>query len=182
VADPEALDLETRRAVYQHLLEYPGLHLRELTREIDLSPTTVRYHLDTLVDADLVTRTDEDGYTRFYPRVESEPGPREVVGADEKELLNLLRQRVPLGIVLHLLNEGPTPQGELAESLDVARSTASYHLDKLQEAGAVTSERDGRSVLYSLVDPVETGDLVHRFEPPRDLADAFADLFESFGL
>lgn len=182
MADPEALDLETRRAVYRHLLEYPGLHLRELTREIDLSPTTVRYHLDQLVDADLVTRTDEDGYTRFYPRVEGGPGPRDVVGADEKEVLNLLRQRVPLGIVLHLLTEGPTPQGELAEALDVAASTASYHLDKLREAGVVDRERQGRSVLYSLENPVEVGDLVHRYEPPRDLADTFADLFESFGL
>jgi ArsR family transcriptional regulator, arsenate/arsenite/antimonite-responsive transcriptional repressor len=44
-------------------------------------------------------------------------------------------------------NEGLTP-GALAEALDVAPATLSFHLKELAHAGLVTQERIGRNLIY----------------------------------
>jgi ArsR family transcriptional regulator, arsenate/arsenite/antimonite-responsive transcriptional repressor len=41
------------------------------------------------------------------------------------------------------------PAGSIAEALDVAPNTLSFHLDRLRDAGLVTVRRDGRSMIYS---------------------------------
>ncbi|MCA9704267.1 MAG: helix-turn-helix transcriptional regulator [Myxococcales bacterium] len=43
----------------------------------------------------------------------------------------------------------PVPAGMLAERLDVPGSTLSFHLKELRLAGLVSSERQGRSLLYA---------------------------------
>jgi ArsR family transcriptional regulator, arsenate/arsenite/antimonite-responsive transcriptional repressor len=44
-------------------------------------------------------------------------------------------------------NEGLTP-GDLAETLDVAPATLSFHLKELTHAGLVTQERVSRNLIY----------------------------------
>ena len=43
--------------------------------------------------------------------------------------------------------DGRTP-GQLAEELEVAGATLSFHLKELTNAGLVTQERDGRNLIY----------------------------------
>ncbi len=43
----------------------------------------------------------------------------------------------------------PTPAGRVAEHLGLPLSTLSFHLKELRLAGLVTSQRRGRSLLYS---------------------------------
>lgn len=52
--------------------------------------------------------------------------------------------------VLALLRAGPMSAGELAERFDVTRATMSAHFAVLREAGLVTSEKQGKSVIYQL--------------------------------
>jgi ArsR family transcriptional regulator, arsenate/arsenite/antimonite-responsive transcriptional repressor len=44
--------------------------------------------------------------------------------------------------------QGGLAAGELAEHLDVAPATLSFHLKELASAGLVKSRRDGRSIIY----------------------------------
>jgi ArsR family transcriptional regulator, arsenate/arsenite/antimonite-responsive transcriptional repressor len=39
--------------------------------------------------------------------------------------------------------------GSVAEALDLAPNTLTFHFDRLREAGLVTVRRDGRSMIYS---------------------------------
>ena len=39
--------------------------------------------------------------------------------------------------------------GEVAEALDVAPNTLTFHFDRLREAGLVSVRRNGRSMIYS---------------------------------
>jgi len=60
----------------------------------------------------------------------------------------------PLRIaMLHLLVEGPREVNRLARELDITQPNASQHLSVMRAAGLVEAERDGREVLYRLVDP-----------------------------
>ena len=52
--------------------------------------------------------------------------------------------------VLALLKKGPMSAGELAEHFDIAKPTLSVHFAKLKDAGLVTVERRGTSLIYHL--------------------------------
>ncbi len=52
--------------------------------------------------------------------------------------------------VLALLRQGPMSAGEIADRFDVTRATMSAHFAVLREAGLVTSEKQGKSVIYQL--------------------------------
>jgi len=52
--------------------------------------------------------------------------------------------------ILDLLRERPQTSGELAAQFDVAWPTISRHLAVLREAGLVTVERQGTTMLYEL--------------------------------
>jgi len=64
--------------------------------------------------------------------------------------LAALAQTVRLRVFRALVVAGPdglTPSS-LAESLDVAANTLSFHLKELNHAGLVSQERDGRNLIY----------------------------------
>lgn len=52
--------------------------------------------------------------------------------------------------VLKLLRRGPMTAGELATNFDVSKPTMSVHFRVLKDAGLVRTERNGRSIEYSL--------------------------------
>lgn len=52
--------------------------------------------------------------------------------------------------VLTLLRNQPRSAGELADQFEVSRPTMSAHFTVLKEAGLVTSEKNGKTVTYSI--------------------------------
>jgi DNA-binding transcriptional ArsR family regulator len=52
--------------------------------------------------------------------------------------------------VLEMLRAGPKTAGELAKGFDVSKPTMSAHFAVLKEAGLVTTEKQGKSVIYYL--------------------------------
>ena len=176
------MDLETRREVYETVSEYPGLHLSEIARRTDMETNHAKYHLEVLERHGLISSEKEEGYWRFFPKEESELGPKEVLGPDEKEIVSLLRKEVPLHATLVLLDQGPTPAGELADEVDVAASTMSYHGSNMEEAGLVEVTKEGRSRIYQLADPERVAELLIRFEPPDELVQGFLDAWDQLEL
>ena len=59
--------------------------------------------------------------------------------------------------IVKLLSEGEQNVEDLTRLLDVAQPTISHHLRVLRENGLVQSEKRGRCIYYSLVQPVEEG-------------------------
>lgn len=178
----DLLELDTRRRLFEFLERFPGLHLRELERQLELDVRTLRHHLDFLERHDAVTVVREEGYVRYFPRAWEEGYFRERIGASEKRLLALLRQRVPLQIVLLLVDEGEMDTDALREATDLAASTLSYHLTKLRKAGLVTYRREGHRRFYRLGDPEGVVQLLVRYRPTTDLIDEFVDLWDQIGL
>lgn len=52
--------------------------------------------------------------------------------------------------VLEMLRGGPKTAGELAEAFHVSKPTMSAHFAVLREAGLVTTERNGKQLIYRL--------------------------------
>lgn len=120
-----------RRQVLETVLDYPGLRVVDIARCSSLRPNLVEYHLDALLDAELLVEATYENHRRFYPI----PGPGAPSLADA-EWLALLREPVPLHLALLLLDaDGPLTHTALHQQMDLAKSTLSFHLGKLVEAG-----------------------------------------------
>jgi ArsR family transcriptional regulator, arsenate/arsenite/antimonite-responsive transcriptional repressor len=65
--------------------------------------------------------------------------------------LAALAQDNRLDVFRLLVQAGPEgmPAGAVAEALELAPNTLTFHFDRLRMAGLVTARRDGRSVIYA---------------------------------
>ncbi len=173
MSQPE-LEVENRRNIYRIIEKYPGLHMREIKRRVGLSMNLVRYHIYELKKYNLVSEVKKDGYKRYYPK-----RGRKVIEKKDKEIIGYLRKKIPLSVVIYLLNKGDaTSHGEMAEELNISASTLSYHLEKMIEGDVL--ERKGRK--YELVDPGHMMELLTHYKPPQDVIDEFIDLWDDLSL
>lgn len=137
-----------------------------------MSEALASYHLQQLVEAELVEAVDDQNYRRFF--LKKGQGPT----AEERELMTFLRREVPLQIVLLLLERGQASHQELTAELRLAKSTVSYHLGGLQAVGLVTRAIGGEA--YALENPKQASRLLVRWQPPRDVASRFGELWTRF--
>jgi DNA-binding transcriptional ArsR family regulator len=65
--------------------------------------------------------------------------------------LSALAQENRLDVFRLLVKAGPNGMaaGAVAEGLDLAPNTLTFHFDRLRHAGLVTVEREGRSMIYA---------------------------------
>ena len=54
--------------------------------------------------------------------------------------------------ILHKLFNGPVSVGVIADALDMSQSAISHQLKYLKDSNLVKSERNGKSIYYSLAD------------------------------
>lgn len=161
---------DTRQRIAEHVEANPGVHFSELVRALDLAPGQVQYHLRKLDDR--VVSAELFGRTHYYPPEFDDW---------ERAALALLHRETSADIVAELLAAGPLGASETAERVGIARSTCSWHVDRLSEAGVVRTERDGNRVVLALAEPERTARLLQRAEPslPERLVDRFTRLVDS---
>lgn len=166
-------DLRMRQRILALVREFPGLHLREVARQLDTSVALVEYHAPVLQEKNLVHVEPDGRYLRLYPEKEGhrlEPAKR--------RHLAVLRQEIPLQVCLRLLDAGgPLRHGELVDRLGIGKSKLSFHLGKLMATGLVHKDADGA---FDLVDRESTTDLLLSHRPTPDLRDRFHELWVSF--
>ncbi len=85
---------------------------------------------------------------------------------DAVAALAALAQDNLLDVFRLLVQAGPDgmPAGAVAEALDLAPNTLTFHFDRLRTAGLVTVRREGRSMIYAA-----------RFETMNDLLGFLTD-------
>lgn len=163
---------DVRKRVYDAVRRYPGIHVRGLERNVGVSAALVSYHLKKLLEEAFVEAHEQGGYARYYP---TSKGKSASVTEADLPLVGLLREEVPLHVVLLLLDHGPLTHGELVERLGVAKSTASYHLAKLAEAGIVARVPGSQKLRLPERDRIYR--LLLAYTPTPDLLQEFADLW-----
>lgn len=164
--------MTTRERVLAHVRAHPGVHVNALGRQLDLASGQVQYHLRRLRERDAVVADERYGRTHYFP-----PG----YSASERRTLALARRETARDLLFLLLEREEPTAGDLTERLDIARSTLSYHADRLAAADLVEKRRgeDGR-VRFSLTDPEETLRLLETIQPslPDRLLDRFTRLVD----
>ena len=140
--DKDALEQENRREIYKFILKYPGLHLREISRKMNIPKSTMIYHLHYLKKRNLIVTKSESGYSRYYISYE--------IGRKNKVVLNILRQETPRRIILYLLRFPNSSKKDISYYLKKHRTTVTFHLNKLIEMNIVDIIPDDYESVYKI--------------------------------
>ncbi len=179
MAVPELLELETRRDIYNLVYTRPGLHLREIQRQLGMHVNLVEYHIHQLIASELVVSVHQGGYSRFFP-AQAPGSDRQVdrLTSQEKRVLGMMRQPMPLRIMVYLLATGNPPHKDICEHLGCAPSTLTYHMKKMVRGQIVVQTTAGEGKGYHLSDRRSVARLLMLYKPaPFDQVDAFSELW-----
>jgi len=162
-----------RERILDRILDRPGEHFNELVRSLDLAPGQVQYHLKKLERKDRVVEEHLYGRTHYYPPSYDEW---------ERRALAVLRRETARDVLFYLLEHGPSAPNEVADALEIARSTLEWHLDHLVEQELVRKDRDAHNrVTLVVAEPSTTVDLLEDITPtfPERMVDRFTRLVDS---
>lgn len=162
---------EGRLRLAEHVHRNPGIHFNGLVRELELAPNSVQTYAAELREQGTVESEELYGRTHFYPPQYDDW---------ERGALALFRRETARGALFYLLENGPSRPNEVAEALDIARSTLEWHLDHLQDAALVAKRREGNRVVLELVKPKKTEALLTDITPllPDRLLDRAARMLD----
>ncbi|WP_226005340.1 winged helix-turn-helix transcriptional regulator [Natrinema salinisoli] len=163
---------DTRQQIRTHVGANAGIHFNELVRESDFAPGQVQYHVRRLREDGRLVREEFYGRTHYYPPTYDEW---------ERAALALFRRETAREIVVYLIEREPAAPGEVADALEIARSTLEYHLDRLVDHDLVEKRYDDRNrVRLELAEPEATGRLLTTVTPtvPDRLVDRFTRLVD----
>lgn len=178
----KVLDLETRRKIYELIVGNPGLHMREISRQSGLLPSLVEYHLRYLIKNELVYTVKEQNSVRYYDSKEPENGfDKSSLNTRQKKILHLLRKKIPMTIVLLILEKGMAKHKDIFYHLNITPSKISYYLKKLVQYEVLVNVRTGHDKGYWIRDKEELLKILVRghINPPTQV-DGFIKTWEEF--
>lgn len=161
----------TRSTLVEHIERNPGIHFNALVRALETTPDKLQRLTDGIEsDTDLII-ADLYGKRHFYT------GDYD---AWERHALALVRRETTRDVLLYLLENGSSSPATVAEDVGIARSTLSWHCDRLIDAGLIEKKRDGRRVELTVRRPMEIRQLLSEVEPllPERWIDRTTRLFD----
>jgi predicted transcriptional regulator len=159
---------DTRSRVRNCITRDLGIHFNEISRTLDIATGQTQHHLRRLVRSGTLEREAIAGRTHYYPPTFS---------PWERRAIALLRRETTREIVLVLLRQESATPADLAEHLDLARSTVEWHLLRLVEHDIARKKRVGPSsrVVVTLPEDRSVYRLLREIEPR--LLDRVVDRF-----
>jgi predicted transcriptional regulator len=149
VTPENVLDTEIRKHLYEYIDDYPGSHLREIARELDLKPSNAAWHLRKLEQTNLVRSRDIGGKKVFY-LVEGGVEAKQRAVAE-----SILRNDNARDIMAYLAEHPGKHLLEVAHALNINHHVVKWHMNKLQEAELI--EGDTTNSAYPIYYPTEIG-------------------------
>ena len=149
VTPDNVLDTSVRKNLYEYIDEYPGSHLREIARELDLKPSNAAWHLRKLEQTNLI-RSRSINKKKVYYLVDGGIEARKEAVAD-----SILRNDNAFKIMDYLSKHPGKHLLEIAHALDLNHHTVKWHIKKMYMAELV--EGDTSHSKYPVYYPTETG-------------------------
>ena len=149
VTPENVLDTEIRKHLYDYIDEYPGSHLREIARELDLKPSNAAWHLRKLEQTNLI-RSRAIGGKKVYYLVEGGVEAKQRAVAE-----SILRNQNARDIMAYLSEHPGKHLLEIAHALSINHHVVKWHINKLYEAELI--EGDTSNSAYPIYYPTEIG-------------------------
>ena len=143
----DALEHETRRMIYDHILAYPGVSYKILKKVFGLTDGTLRYHLNFLERAEKIRFSLEAGRRLFFPNYNEVPSSQLHPNSFKPYNITPLQQRI-----LTTIKQYPgISQKELIGKTGLKRYTIVNNLKKLLKLDIVRKTPNGRNVYYEYI-------------------------------
>lgn len=149
VTPENVLNTEVRKNLYHYIDDYPGSHLREIARELDLKPSNAAWHLRKLEQTNLVRSRTIGGKKIFYLVEGGVDARREAIA--ESILKNKNAREI-----MNFLNSNPGKHLlEIANALNLNHHTVKWHIQKMYMAELI--DGDTSNSAYPVYYPTEIG-------------------------
>ena len=149
VTPDNVLNTEVRKNLYEFIDEYPGSHLREIARELNLKPSNAAWHLRKLEQTNLIRSRAIGGKKVFYLVEGGIETRREAVAE------SILRNKNAYDIIYYLNNNPGKHLLEIAHALNLNHHTVKWHIKKMYIAELI--EGDTSNSAYPVYYATEIG-------------------------
>jgi predicted transcriptional regulator len=140
----DVLDNETRTRILDQIIGQPGIHFKELLRNVETTSSNLAWHLDVLETYKIIHKQRVGHFLIYYPYLDKNP----FATLDPK----IAKSKTTLDIFQIVADNPGMYQNEIARRMGLDHKTAKYHLDKLAIAELITSKKDGRKTRFFPVD------------------------------
>jgi predicted transcriptional regulator len=136
----EVLENEYRTKIIDLIIDDPGIHYRELQRQVNTSASNLTWHLEILVHYKIIHKQIVGKYLIYYPFLDKNPF------ADLN--MNIVKSKTTLN-VFQIISDNPgIYQSRIANRLELNHKTIKYHLDKLIVSNLIKVTKKGRKCYY----------------------------------
>lgn len=172
---PNARD-STQGRIFDYIKAHPGVHLRQICRELGLAMGDVQYHIQRLERDGRINSLRRGLYRFFYAAT--------LFGDRQREVLSVLSLDTPREVLLSIIEKPESSQDELARVAGVSQPTISWHLRRLVDLGIVERRQSGRNVAYRVkgTDAAEIAAFIRSYHPSawERWSSRLADIFISY--
>lgn len=134
------LELKRRREIYDFILKNSGLHMREISRKMNIPFSTLQYHLNYLEKKGFIISKDDGKYIRYFISYE--------IGEKEKKILNFLRKKTTLHMILWFFIAQQCSQKDLSRFLEKHPATIGFHLRNMLHSGIIKKVSIDNGIIY----------------------------------
>jgi predicted transcriptional regulator len=149
VTPENVLNTEVRKDLYNFIDEFPGSHLREIARELDLKPSNAAWHLRKLEQTNLVRSRVIGGKKVFYLVEGGIDARREAIAE------SILKNDNARNIMMYLSKNPGKHLLEIANALSLNHHTVKWHIKKMYMAELI--DGDTSNSAYPVYYPTEIG-------------------------
>lgn len=129
-----------RRRLFEYLCIRPCSHLSDISKALEVSPNTAKWHLNKLREGELVVSKVSVRRTLYYPVG--------LVSQDSLGIFELLSEERMREVYVHLVDNPGSTQSDLAKSMKISSQTATRSTQKLEQLGLASKIQDGIYTRY----------------------------------
>lgn len=135
---------ENKLYIYKYILNNPGVHLRQIHKELGLAMGNIQYHLNLLEKESLIKYKIIGNRKHYYSVA--------ISGERNELLLALVRQITIRKIITRLVEHPGSNQQDLAKFMNLSAPTIKWHINRLIEAKFVIYIKKGKKINYYVKD------------------------------
>jgi predicted transcriptional regulator len=150
------INLQIRRRIFSYISKNPGVHLRGISRAINIPKSTLVYHLNYLKKQNIIEVKTDNYYNRYYPS--------DKICKKYKQLLDLFSKDIPRTIILllelypdssqkdiiNIAKKWKNHPSKIGIFLNKHQTTLSYYFNKLVEMDVIEAIPNGNKIIYRL--------------------------------
>jgi predicted transcriptional regulator len=139
----DVLELDTRKKIYDAIIDQPGICIRELERTISISMGQLTYHLPILLKSGLIIEESDEHFRRFFS---SNLSKKDI------KIMSFFRRDAVKKVIPLFLSRKEITNKDISQDLKINPSTANWHIKRMKENNLINERRKGNSIYYSLKD------------------------------